>query len=475
MTPNESLILSLRIKHLLKTDLLHVFSEDISFDLLENQLREPIPEFRERVFTPVNTLLTMTLSAIQEDKSLQQGLNIFKRVFEDRCKEVLEAEAEQLHQEQINDSQLPRQAGRPKKYKSRLLKSYQKPLSHNTAGYATARKKLDIRIVESLYKHSANFGSLDKESWYGMKTYIADGTYLQLQDTENIKSTYFVKGQELSYPQALLQVLIRQGSGQISQFSVGSRQQSELSLVIPMINKLEKNSLLLADDLYNTYYHFCLVLRQQCHIIVPGKRDRNYTVVRSISDNDQIVEIYKTARPDYVSKQEWETIPKTIQLRRITYTYPTKDGASPAVLFTTILDEKVKTSDIITKYILRWDIEISIREIKTIMDINVLRSKSIEMMNKELLIALSAYNMLRKIIAKSADTVGFPPQKDIFLECAPFGRSVLLDKKGRVFFKWSPGRHGYANGANQQTSDTASKRKATALPEKNKTGKISKI
>jgi hypothetical protein len=357
-------------------------------------------------------------------------------------------------------------------------------LSNSTAGYATARKKLDISIVESLYQHSTNLGSLDKESWHGMKTYICDGTYLQLQDTENIKNEYFVKNQESSYPQALLEVLIRQGSGQISQYAVGSRQQSELSLVIPMINNLKKRSLLLADDLYNTYYHFNLVLSKQCHIIVPGKRDRNYTVVRQISDNDQIVEIYKTARPDYISKQEWETLPKTIQLRRITYTYPTKDGAKPAVLFTTILDEKIKSSDIITKYIMRWDIEISIREIKTIMDINVLRSKSIEMMNKELLVALSAYNMLRKIIAKTADTVGISPQNDIFHKCTTFGGSVLLDKKGRVFFKWSPGRYrvlrteykyGYVNRANQQTSDTASKRETKAVSKKNETWKISKI
>ena len=60
-------------------------------------------------------------------------------------------------------------------------------------------------------------------------------------DDVPIRKEYVVKGQESSYPQAL----IRQGSGQISQFSLSSRNQSELSLIIPMIKKLEKNSLLL--------------------------------------------------------------------------------------------------------------------------------------------------------------------------------------------------------------------------------------
>ena len=261
--------------------------------------------------------------------------------------------------------------------------------------------------------------------------------------------------------------MIRQGSGQVSQFALGSRQQSELSLVIPMIKNLEKNSLLLADDLYNTYYHFCLILQQGCHIIVPGKRDRNYKIIRSISDNDQIVEIEKTDRPNYVDEKEWKNLPKTILLRRISYTYPTKNGLENAVLYTTVLDKKIEATDIVAKYTMRWEIEISIREIKTLMDINVLRSKSRDMLFKELLIALSAYNMVRKIIAESADKVGFSPQEGIFQECSPFGRAVLLDKKGRVFFKWSPGRHGYTNERNMQSSNSRSKRKEKTLYTKN--------
>jgi IS4 transposase len=185
-----------------------------------------------------------------------------------------------------------------------------------------------------------------------------------------------------------------------------------------MIKKLEKNSLLLADDLYNTYYHFCLILEQQCHMIVPGKRDRNYKVIRTICDNDQIVEISKTVRPDYVNREDWDQLPKTILLRRISYDYPTKNGMEPAVLYTTVLDDTITAADIVAKYTMRWDIEISIREIKTIMDINILRSKSREMLFKELITALTAYNMVRKMIAESADEVGIPPQNDIFQKCS---------------------------------------------------------
>ena len=446
MEANESLQLSLRFNEMLASDLSHAFAEYLPSGMIEEKASLLKPKSRNCVFTPTSVILTMLLTAIQEDKSLQSGLNIFKTVFESNSHIIYQEEADQLNAEKIKDSQLPVKAGRPRQYKSRLPKSYRNPLSENTAGYSTARKNLDTSIFEDVFKYSADFGDLDNERWHGMKTYIGDGAYIQLQDTEDIRSEYVVKNREDSYPQALLQVLIRQGTGQVSQFALGSRNVSELLLVVPMIRNLEENSLFLADDLYNTYYHFCLVLAQKCHIIVPGKRERNYKVVRQINANDQIVEISKTSRPDYVSPEEWKNLPKSILMRRITYAYPTKNGEETAVLYTSLLDENIRDTEIIVKYSMRWDIEISIRETKTLMDINVLRSKSRDMMNKELLVALTSYNMVRKKIAESADAVGFPPQDNIFQKCPPFGRPVLLDKRGRVFYKWSPGRPGYANG-----------------------------
>jgi len=296
---------------------------------------------------------------------------------------------------------------------------------------------------------------------------------------------YAVKNQEDSYPQALLQAFIRQGSGQVSQFKIASRQTSELTLVVPMIKNLEQGSLLLADDLYSSYYHFCLILFQGCHIIVPGKRARNYKVIRKITENDLIVEAPKTKRPAYVSKDQWKKLPDKILLRRIEYSYPTKNGLEQAVLYTTILDDNITSSEIVTKYTMRWNIEISIREVKTIMDINVLRSKSREMLFKELLIALTAYNLVRKLIAKSADKVGFSPQMDtctvyevrgIFPKLDSSGSTIFLDKRGRVLFKKSPGRYrvlrtqykyGHAIKTNQQASNPAQNGKKTTLSEKN--------
>jgi hypothetical protein len=182
MKANESLRLSLRFNEMLKSDLSHAFSECLPAGMIEEKAKPLNLKGRNCVFTPVNVILSMLLTAIQEDKSFRSGLNLFKTVFESNGQLILKEEAEQLAAEKINAGQLPAKAGRPGSYKSRLPKSCRNTLSDNTSGYSNARKNPDISIFKDVFTCSADFGDLDTERRHGMKTYMTDGTYLQLQD-----------------------------------------------------------------------------------------------------------------------------------------------------------------------------------------------------------------------------------------------------------------------------------------------------
>jgi hypothetical protein len=331
--------------------------------------------------------------------------------------------------------------GRPNLYASRLPKSKITEVSDNTAAYTKARTRINLELIKKIFDYSTDFKDLNGKKWHGMDVIITDGTYIQMQDTKDLKKKYYVRQQDNAYPQALLQTILRQGSGQILDFQVGTRHHSELELVKPMIEKFTPGHLLLADDLYNTYAIFCLILQRGCHIIVPGKRERNYQVVRELSDGDEIIELSRTNRPEWLTKEEWAKFPDKITMRRISYCSPENENEQ-RVLYTTITDEQIKKEELILKYTTRWDIEITIREIKTIMGINIARSKTEEMVLKEITIALTGYNMIRKIITKSVEQTDFSPQSDFIQKCFATDKSLLIDKKGRVYQRWSPGRNG---------------------------------
>ena len=442
MTDNTSLELSIAFKRQLSSNLLPAFEDMLPTEAIEAYVKDHLSHTRDKVYTPIRTLLSMIFTGVQEDKSLQNTVNVFNEKYESECKILQLRESELLLHVKAEDTKKEKRSGRPRKYLSKIAKSKSRVLSDSTVAYTKARKRLPADLLHLTFEQTNSPNDIKEERWHGCRTYITDGTYVQLQDTPAIRESYPPAENNGMFPQALLQVFIRQGSGQIHDYALGSRKISELELVLPMLQKMQPDDLLLADDLYNTYYHFCMVLQQKGHLIVPGKRDRNYTVEKEISTGDETVKIKKPQnRPEYVPKEEWENLPKDILMRRISYQYQTKGGLETAILYTTIADEKIEKAEIILKYTKRWDIEICIREIKTLMDINVLRAKSPDMLKKELIASLIAYNFVRYMIAKSVENTDFSPQRNIFYECTPVNRTLLLDKKGRVFNRWSSGRN----------------------------------
>jgi hypothetical protein len=438
MTPNSSLVLTVELQKRLRADLLKEITEDFPFEIVESYKEKHAQAKRDRVYNEETTLLTMLLTAIQEDKSLQQSVVLFKKVFESRMEEIKGREVQQLAETRERDEAGNKKRGRPRLYQSRLPKSKTQTVSANTAAYTKARQRLDYALVKEVFDYSKDFNGLKAQRWHEMETYNTDGTYIQMQDSKELAEKFYVKQNDGAYPQALLQAMVRQGSGQIVCFDVGTRHQSELELVVPLINQLPNNSLVLADDLYNSYAIFALMQHKGCHLIVPGKRKRNYKVIKKLGEGDELVELSYKSTPQWWN-QDWK-LPKQLTVRRIEYL--SADGQNTHVLYTTLTNEAIGKTDIVVKYTSRWEIEITIRELKTLMDINIARSKGEDMVLKEITIALIAYNLIRRQMAKSVEQTEFSPHTDIFQELFALYKNLLVDKKGRVYKRWSPGRYG---------------------------------
>ena len=142
MTPNHSLDLSLQLQNLSRTDLLQQISMEFPFEMVEHSNNKEGPKKRDRVFNDGNTLLTMLVTAVSEDKSLKQSVNIFKEIFESRGEHILKKEREELENKRLIDSTIDKKMGRPKLYQSQLPKSKTQPLSDNTAAYSKHQQPL---------------------------------------------------------------------------------------------------------------------------------------------------------------------------------------------------------------------------------------------------------------------------------------------------------------------------------------------
>jgi allantoicase len=59
---------------------------------------------------------------------------------------------------------------------------------------------------------------------------------------------------------------------------------------------------------------------------------------------------------------------------------------------------------------------------------------------KELTVALATYNLIRKVIYASIKDLPFSPKEDFIFKFYTLNKELHIDKKGRVYDRWSTGR-----------------------------------
>ena len=448
MKSNRSLELSLEISRQIREGLLGPLSSYVPEEMTERHEREGSVKRRDRLYSLSSTVQTMIASATHEDKSLQNAVMVFKEVLTARTGAIINDAA--LREKSLEHQ--PKKRGRPRtKAYPGIAKSKLQEISMSTSSYATARQRVPLGLMKELFEKTRESDSSEQGyRWHGRPIFLTDGTYLQLQDSPELAQKYRcgLPASGVGYPQALLAGVIRQGSGCIHGYRLAPRSASELDLVSGLIQEIPQHALLLADDLYNCYAVFCMAKFQSIDMVVPAKRSRSYQVEKVLANGDEIIRISATAA---ATKRLGSQCPETLTLRRISYTNP-MNPEKTYVLMTTLLDASIDKADIVALYASRWDIEVSIREMKTIMHLNVLRAKTDDMIHKELAASVIAYNLVRNLISSAVISTAFPPKEDLFFEFYSLGKELLMDKCGRVYSRRSPGRAGFPQSLDKKVS-----------------------
>lgn len=457
MKLNRSLAISTRIQECKTGDIIGMLEEEFPSSVLEKDFSAS--DSRSRVFTVNNTLLTMVLTAVQQDKTLKNSVDLYYVIHQQHKQKALKELKRTVRAEKQSDAQKQSKAGRPKHYAAKLPSSLEKDISLNTAAYSKARDRVPLEMASALFRASRIENADNNYShWHGYRVLIGDGTYVQMQDTPDIRKDYEVKHKDKGsegYPQGLLEAVIERGTGHLHNFKLSNRHVSELALFYEMIDDLPAKSLLLLDDLYNCYEIIAKCKRKGIELVVPAKRVKVYEQVEILAEGDEIIRI-KTPK----NRSKWldtNELPGDFLLRRIQCKSP--DGTT-YTLHTTLLDKTISKHEIQDLFLSRWDIEISIREIKTIMDINILRSKTPEMALKELTVSLATYNLIRKMIYTSIKDMPFSPEEDFIYRFYTLNQDILVDKKGRVYKRWSTGRR-RTSSSNSKTSAPKTETKQT--------------
>jgi hypothetical protein len=303
-----------------------------------------------------------------------------------------------------------------------LCVAEKEPGSAKTDPYCKARERLPEKLLADLARESG--AALPREVAApkllgGRPIKIADGTTLSMPDTPaNQKAYPQQRGQKpgLGFPILRLVGLLSLSCGAVLDVALGpyrGKQTGETALLRQVLDSLRTGDILLADAIFSNYWTIALLRERGVDYLgrLEGLRRVDFRRGQRLGRYDHLVSWSKPRQPPWMSRKLYDRLPETLRLRETQVEVTQKGFRCRSLrLVTTLLDAEVYSRpELALAFRCRWQAELDLRSIKTVMQMDVLRCKTPAMVRKEIWMHLLAYNLLRQLMAHAAAAAGVSP------------------------------------------------------------------
>lgn len=278
------------------------------------------------------------------------------------------------------------------------------PCSLNTGPYCKARQRLPLELIEGLAREVAQHTQAGKSlGWRGRQIKLIDGTTVSMPDTPANQNVFPQNRQQksgLGFPLARIVGVISLGSGSILGWTVcacegaGTAEPMQLRR---LLDHFQPGDIAIADRNFASYFMAAtlagrgidFVLREQ-----PQRKNNPSTSVR-LGKRDHLHTWLKPKRPKWMDAATYAQMPDQLQIREVW----DRDWR----LVTNLINPKViPRQEVAWLYRQRWQIELDFRAIKCVMQMDVLRCKTPQMVAKEIAAHLLSYNLIRAVMVVAA-------------------------------------------------------------------------
>jgi hypothetical protein len=280
--------------------------------------------------------------------------------------------------------------------------------------YCQARRRLDRHTLERALQASAQAAeqrSPHQWRFQGKEVIVGDGTTSDAPDTPDNQRAYPQSARQqpgCGFPLVRWVALFSLGSGALLKVALGNKHKAELTLFRKLWDYLKAGMIFLADRGFCDYVtiaglwylqHVDSLLR------LNACRPHDFRKGRRLGRYDRLVVWDKPKRkPRTATRSLWRRLPNQIQLRLICYPVCVP-GFRPRqlILVTTLLDPVAyPAAQLAALYLRRWRVELFLRDIKTTLQMDHLKCKTPQMLYRELLMHLIAYNFIRGLMVEAA-------------------------------------------------------------------------
>ena len=295
-------------------------------------------------------------------------------------------------------------------------------ISTRTGGYCQARQRMSTLVAERVNEEIVErLRQQLSEPPPGLPgpVFLLDGSTLQLEHTRDLVAGYpLARNQHGSVHWPVLRIVVLHDvSNGLAQRPCwgplcGPEAVSEQSLAATAMDRLPAKAVVMGDRNFGVF-SVAWAAQQRGHAVLLRLTDvRARKLVGPVSQAGNYPVEWKPSRWDGGKHRSW---PPEAALggRVIAWRIGRGKSKSWLYLFTTL---ELPAEQIVELYGHRWNIETDLRSLKRTVQLHHLTARTAEMMEKELLMAVSAYNLVRAVMCLAARRADVDPRQLSFTQ-----------------------------------------------------------
>lgn len=291
--------------------------------------------------------------------------------------------------------------------------------SHDPSAYCAARKRLPMDLLPRLARLvAAKLGAKvpPKALWRGHRVRLVDGSSVQMPGTPTNQEAYpqpSCQKPGCGFPVARLAGMFDLITGAVWDLTMGPLSVGEITLARTLWSRLEPDDVVVGDSQFCTYADIAVLRARGVHTLfrLHVARKVDLRGAERLGPGDWRVTWHKEVRPPRMSREVFEALPTTQTLRIVRFRCRVPGWRPDEVtVVTTLLDPKAYPRRVLAKlFRRRWDVETDLAHLKTTLGMELLRTKSPDMVAREVWAHVLAYNLIRTLMWDAGTRRRVPP------------------------------------------------------------------
>ena len=256
-----------------------------------------------------------------------------------------------------------------------------------------------------------------EDRWRGHRLFLVDGTGVSMPDTPALQAAFGQPGVQkpgCGFPVAHVLALFEARSGYLLKTVVAPLRTHDLKHAAAMHPELQPGDVQVGDRAFGSYAHLALGHARGLHAVFRAHQRRKLTA----APDRRVVYVKPSQRPTWLTAEQYAALPAAMTVREIRV-HVRKPGrrVRTLALVTTLLDRRRSPARAIAQvYAQRWQVETHLGELKTTLGLDVLKSKTVAGVRKEIRIFGLAYNLVRRVMRAAAQRQRVPVARISFVD-----------------------------------------------------------